>query len=90
MSQKLDLGDPNEAYSFTELVRKNPVWMAGFSAGPNDFVDTVPTKPADLSNPHLDAPRDRGLKFFTGLAWGLPLSTMIFLMMWLGWSWWRG
>ena len=66
MSQKLDLGDPSEPYSFTELVRKNP-----------DFVNTVPTKPADLNDPRLDRRPARDMGMFTGLAWSLPLSAAI-------------
>ena len=70
MSQKLDLGDPSEPYNFTELVRKNPAWVT-------DFVNTVPTKPADFNDPHLDRRPDRDMGMYTGLAWSLPLSAAI-------------
>ena len=71
---KIDLGDPSEPYSFAELVRRNPAWMAGFGG---DFADTIPTGPADLDDPRLDRKRDRDVGTFTGLAWALPASAAI-------------
>ena len=40
---KLDLGNPYEPYSFADLLRRNPAWA-------QDFVDTIPTGPADLDD----------------------------------------
>jgi hypothetical protein len=74
MNKKLDLGDPHEEYSFAALVRRNPAWMAGFGG---DFVDTIPTDHGQLDDPRLDAPRDRDVGTFTGLAWALPASAAI-------------
>jgi len=74
MTHKIDLGDPSEQYSFAELCRRNPAWMAGFGG---DFVDTIPTGPADLDDPRLDRQADRDFGAFTGLAWALPASAAI-------------
>lgn len=72
---KLDLGPPAEPYSFAEVARRNPAWMAGF--GGQDFVDTIPTDHGALDDARLDAPRDRGFAAFTGLAWALPVSAAV-------------
>lgn len=75
MSNKLDLGDPSEPYSFTELVRRNPAWMAGWGGGHDDFADTIETDHAQLDDPRLDAPRDRGFAAVTGLVWACGLTS---------------
>ena len=77
MSQKLDLGDPSEPYSFAELCRRNPAWMAGCGAGPDEFVDTIPTDQRNLDDPRLDRKRDRDFGAFAGLVWALPASAAI-------------
>jgi len=80
MNKKLDLGDPHEEYSFAELCRRNPAWMAGFGG---DFAetdtgpDTIPTDHGALHDPRLDRKRDRDFGAFTGLAWALPASAAI-------------
>ena len=81
---KLDLGDPHEPYSFTEMCRRNPAWMAGFGG---DFVDTIPTGPADLDDPRLDRQADRDFGVFTGLAWALPFSAAVIALIALAVAW---
>lgn len=72
MTHKIDLGDPSEQYSFAQLVRRNPAWMAGFGG---DFVDTIPTDHGDLDDPRLDRRRDRDVATVTGLMWACGLTS---------------
>jgi hypothetical protein len=74
---KIDLGDPSEPYSFSELVRRNPAWMAGFGG---DFAETIPTGPADLDDPRLDRRRDRDVATVTGLMWACGLTSAVLVV----------
>jgi hypothetical protein len=83
MTHKLNLGDPSEQYSFAELCRRNPAWMAGFGG---DFAetdtgpDTIPTDHGALHDPRLDRKRDRDVATVTGLLWACGLTSAVLVV----------
>lgn len=90
MKRKLDLGDPKDPYSFEDLARRNPAWFAGFGGDHNDFIETIPTSPADLDDPRLDRAKDRDFGAFTSLVRiVVPVAAVLVAAVWV-WLWLRG